>query len=89
MAKKLNLFLCADRIRLHQRRTFFAAGHQHQNRQHNFEEPFFIAGGLTVDNVAEAQSLFTPYAVDVSSGVETNGQKDVEKIKAFIERVKL
>ena len=56
---------------------------------HNFEKPFFIAGGLTVDNVAEAQSLFTPYAVDVSSGVETNGQKDVEKIKAFIERVKL
>ncbi len=31
---------------------------------HNFEKPFFIAGGLTVDNVAEAQSLFTPYAVD-------------------------
>ncbi|NQQ32195.1 phosphoribosylanthranilate isomerase [Streptococcus suis] len=56
---------------------------------HNIEKPFFIAGGLTVDNVAEAQSLFTPYAVDVSSGVETNGQKDVEKIKAFIERVKL
>lgn len=55
---------------------------------HTFEKPFFIAGGLTVENVAEAQSLFSPHAVDVSSGVETNGQKDIEKIKAFIERVK-
>lgn len=47
MAKKLNLFLCADRIRLHQRRTFFAAGHQHQNRQHNFEEPFHRSVGFS------------------------------------------
>ena len=51
-------------------------------------QPFFIAGGLNEDNVEEAIQHFTPYAVDVSSGVETDGQKDHEKIRRFIERVK-
>ena len=51
-------------------------------------QPFFIAGGLNEDNVARAIQHFTPFAVDVSSGVETNGQKDHEKIRRFIERVK-
>lgn len=51
-------------------------------------QPFFIAGGLNEDNVAKAIQHFTPYAVDVSSGVETDGQKDQEKIRGFIERAK-
>ena len=51
-------------------------------------QPFFIAGGLNEDNVETAIQHFTPYAVDVSSGVESNGQKDHEKIRRFIERVK-
>ena len=51
-------------------------------------QPFFIAGGLHEDNVVKAIQHFTPYAVDVSSGVETDGQKDHEKIRRFIERVK-
>ena len=51
-------------------------------------QPFFIAGGLHEDNVARAIQHFSPYAVDVSSGVETDGQKNHEKIRRFIERVK-
>ena len=51
-------------------------------------QPFFTAGGLNEDNVARAIQYFSPFAVDVSSGVETNGQKDHEKIRRFIERVK-
>ena len=51
-------------------------------------QPFFIAGGLHEDNVARTIQHFSPFAVDVSSGVETDGQKDHEKIRRFIERVK-
>ena len=49
---------------------------------------FFIAGWLTQDNVTEVIQLFEPFAVDVSSSVETDGVKDVTKIKAFIKAVK-
>ena len=51
-------------------------------------QPFFIAGGLHEDNVARAIQHFSSFAVDVSSGVETDEQKDHEKIRRFIERVK-
>ena len=54
----------------------------------DLSQPFFIAGGLNEDNIEEAIQHFTPFAVDVSSGVETDGQKDHEKIIRFIERVK-
>lgn len=43
-----------------------------------------IAGGLTPENVQKAKRTFNPYAVDVSSGVETNGEKDLKKIIAFL-----
>ena len=57
-------------------------------KDQKIQQDFFIAGGLTVDNVRQARETFQPYAVDVSSGVETDGRKDIEKIKAFIEGVK-
>ena len=51
-------------------------------------KPYFLAGGLDVNNIANAISQTTPFAVDVSSGVETDGLKDPEKIKEFIRRVR-
>ncbi|MDV7763113.1 phosphoribosylanthranilate isomerase [Peribacillus sp. CSMR9] len=47
-----------------------------------------LAGGLTPENVGKAISAVSPFAVDVASGVETNGLKDAVKIKAFINEAK-
>ena len=52
------------------------------------QEKLFVAGGLTVANVQQAIAYFQPFGVDVSSGVETNGVKDLAKIQAFINQVK-
>ena len=50
--------------------------------------PYFLAGGLNPQNVAEAIRRLHPYAVDVSSGIETDGSKDREKIAAFVTAVR-
>jgi len=46
--------------------------------------PFFLAGGICIDNAELALGIAKPYCLDVSSGVETNGLKDRNKIKQLV-----
>lgn len=51
-------------------------------------DPYFLAGGLTPENVGEAISELHPYAVDTSSGIESNGRKNPVKMERFIQSVR-
>ncbi|RDU23462.1 phosphoribosylanthranilate isomerase [Anaerosacchariphilus polymeriproducens] len=50
-------------------------------------KPFFLAGGMNIDNVERGINELGPFAVDISSGVETNGVKDKNKIEQIIRRI--
>ncbi len=52
------------------------------------KRPYFLAGGLDPSSVAEVVERWKPYAVDVSSGIETEGKKDPEKMRAFVQNVR-
>lgn len=54
----------------------------------NIKRPYFLAGGLETGNVSEAIRALSPFAVDVSSGIETNGLKDKTKMAAFVAAVR-
>ena len=54
----------------------------------NLDRPYFLAGGLSGLNVKSAIETLHPYAVDVSSGIETEGLKDPEKMKDFVLKVR-
>jgi phosphoribosylanthranilate isomerase len=53
----------------------------------HIDRPYFLAGGLNPDNAAQAAAL-QPFALDVSSGIETDGVKDKEKMKRFMAQVR-
>ena len=52
------------------------------------KRPYFLAGGLAPENAAAAVQRLRPYAVDVSSGIETGGYKDFNKMAAFAAAVR-
>lgn len=54
----------------------------------DIKRPYFLAGGLNCENIAEAVKKLKPYAVDVSSGIETDGFKDIKKMSAFAKAVR-
>ncbi|MDE5741410.1 MAG: phosphoribosylanthranilate isomerase [Oscillospiraceae bacterium] len=49
------------------------------------QKPFFIAGGITAENIAEIVRDTKPYGVDISSGIETDGIKDLQKMKKIMQ----
>lgn len=53
-----------------------------------FNNEYFLAGGLSVDNIKEKIMKLHPYGVDVSSGIETEGKKDAAKIRKFVSLVR-
>ena len=54
----------------------------------NLRREYFLAGGLTADNVIGAIEMLHPFAVDVSSGIELDGRKNFDKMKTFASAVR-
>ena len=53
-----------------------------------FDREYFLAGGLSLDNIKEKIIKLNPFGVDVSSGIETEGKKDAAKIRKFVNLVR-
>ncbi len=58
------------------------------NLLHDFQRPYFLAGGLNEQNIPKALEILSPFAVDLSSGIETNGVKDFNKMQAIMNQIK-
>ncbi len=54
----------------------------------SIRRPFFLAGGIGPENIGEALRQVRPWAIDLSSGLETNGKKDPAKIRAVVRAVR-
>ena len=54
----------------------------------NMSRPYFLAGGLDTDSIANVKLYPYLYALDVSSGIETDGYKDIKKMAAFADAVR-
>ncbi len=54
----------------------------------DIDRPYILAGGLNTDNIALAVEKLHPYGMDVSSGIETDGHKDISKMKRFMEEIR-
>lgn len=82
---------CADYVLLDSFReeTYGGSGHRFSwNLTKEIGRKFFLAGGIHGSNAIEAVSTCNPYCIDVSSGVETKGHKDIEKIREIIRKVR-
>lgn len=55
----------------------------------NIRRPYFLAGGITPANAGNALENLHPYAIDASSGLETNGFKDPEKMRSFVDAIRI
>lgn len=54
----------------------------------DINKPYFLAGGIHSGNILQAREQCRPFCIDVSSGVETNGYKDCNKIKEIVEKLR-
>lgn len=61
---------------------------QEELREKIRRKPFFLAGGISPENMERAAEAFRPYALDLSSSVETDGVKDPEKIRKLMETIR-
>lgn len=65
-----------------------AFDHSLIEKSNQFKKPWFLAGGIKRETAARLNHQFHPYGIDISSGAETNGCKDEEKIKRIVREIR-